>query len=197
VKSPSMVTPLGIALSIGLALAWPSVNRIGSHITQAETGAFEARRAVSRRGDVTANRADPNSSLARLPYKIGDTNAMPFASTERRRADLFLPASFNGFANRGGGDTKLYRLNPSHGATRAERNTHDATGRVGVPPSLRQSAAEDDASPSASDRRLGSLARETGGVLPGAQSVRSFPADPVRKVQPVGCPVCHSQESGD
>ena len=59
-------------------------------------------------------------------YLSTDTNAKPIVPTNKRFAENTVPASFNGFANPGAGNQKLYRVSTGHGGVMCE-GCHGAT----------------------------------------------------------------------
>ena len=59
-------------------------------------------------------------------YLSGDTNAKPIVPANKRFAENTVPASFNGFANPGAGNQKLYRVSTGHGGVMCE-GCHGAT----------------------------------------------------------------------
>ena len=67
--------------------------------------------------NVRVNNRDSNGDLdgirLRQAYRTGDGKATPIVPTNKRFAEDPVPASFNGFANPGAGNPKLYRV--SHG----------------------------------------------------------------------------------
>lgn len=62
----------------------------------------------------------------RQAYLSGDTKATPIVPTNKRFAEPAVPASFNGFANPGAGNPKLYRVSTGHGGVFCE-GCHGAT----------------------------------------------------------------------
>jgi hypothetical protein len=65
-------------------------------------------------GDVIVNTADifgnPDGLRLRRAYRSGDPKATPIVPSNKRFAEDPVPASFNGFANPGAGNPKLYRV---------------------------------------------------------------------------------------
>ncbi len=62
----------------------------------------------------------------RQAYLSGDAKATPIVPTNKRFAEPAIPASFNGFANPGAGNPKLYRVSTGHGGVFCEA-CHGAT----------------------------------------------------------------------
>ncbi len=62
----------------------------------------------------------------RQAYLSGDTKATPIVPSNKRFAEPAVPASFNGFANPGAGNPKLYRVSTGHGGVFCE-GCHGAT----------------------------------------------------------------------
>jgi hypothetical protein len=91
-------------------------------------------------GDATSNLAGSTGALAngydtngvadgiRLirAYLSTDTNAKPIVPANKRFAENTVPSSFNGFANPGVGNPKLYRVSTGHGGVMCE-GCHGAT----------------------------------------------------------------------
>ena len=69
-----------------------------------------------------------NADCIRLirAYLDTDANAKPIVPTNKRFAENTIPASFNGFANPGAGNQKLYRVSTGHGGVMCE-GCHGAT----------------------------------------------------------------------
>ncbi len=59
-------------------------------------------------------------------YLATDANAKPIVPANKRFAENTVPASFNGFANPGAGNQKLYRVSTGHGGVMCE-GCHGAT----------------------------------------------------------------------
>jgi hypothetical protein len=72
----------------------------------------------------TAGNAD--GIRLRQAFKTGDPKATPIVPTNKRFAEPVVPASFNGFANPGAGNPKLYRVSSGHGGVMCE-GCHGAT----------------------------------------------------------------------
>ena len=62
----------------------------------------------------------------RQAFKTGDAKAMPIVPVNKRFAEPAVPATFNGFANPGTGNPKLYRMSSGHGGVMCE-GCHGAT----------------------------------------------------------------------
>jgi hypothetical protein len=62
----------------------------------------------------------------RQAWKTGDAKATPIVPTNKRFAEPAVPASFNGFANPGAGNPRLYRASTGHGGVMCE-GCHGAT----------------------------------------------------------------------
>jgi PKD repeat protein len=62
----------------------------------------------------------------RRAYLTGDVKATPIVPSNKRFAEPAVPASFNGFANPGAGNPKLYRVSTGHGGVFCE-GCHGAT----------------------------------------------------------------------
>ncbi|WP_295430584.1 Ig-like domain-containing protein [uncultured Thiodictyon sp.] len=62
----------------------------------------------------------------RQAFKTGDAKATPIVPTYKRFAEPAVPASFNGFANPGANNPKLYRMSSGHGGVMCE-GCHGAT----------------------------------------------------------------------
>lgn len=62
----------------------------------------------------------------RQAYLSGDAKATPIVPENKRFAEPSIPASFNGFANPGAGNPKLYRVSTGHGGVFCEA-CHGAT----------------------------------------------------------------------
>ncbi len=91
-------------------------------------------------GDARSNLASSNGVIKNLTdvygntdnirliqaYKTGDAKATPIVPTNKRFAEPGIPASFNGFANPGAGNPKLYRVSTGHGGLMCE-GCHGAT----------------------------------------------------------------------
>jgi hypothetical protein len=72
-----------------------------------------------------ANLKRDNIRLLRA-YRSTDAKATPIVPTNKRFAEPVVPASFNGFANPGAGNPKLYRVSTGHGGVMCE-GCHGAT----------------------------------------------------------------------
>jgi hypothetical protein len=59
-------------------------------------------------------------------YRTGDAKATPIVPANKRFAEPVVPASFNGFANPGAGNPRLYRVSTGHGGVMCE-GCHGAT----------------------------------------------------------------------
>jgi hypothetical protein len=81
-------------------------------------------------GNVIVNTADTNGNTdgirLRQAWRIGDDKATPIVPGNKRFAEPAVPASFNGFANPGAGNHKLYRVSTGHGGVMCE-GCHGAT----------------------------------------------------------------------
>ncbi|MCG6861098.1 MAG: PKD domain-containing protein [Chromatiaceae bacterium] len=81
-------------------------------------------------GDGIANIKDTygNTDGIRLrqAFRVGDGKATPIVPTNKRFAEPSVPASFNGFANPGAGNPRLYRISTGHGGVMCE-GCHGAT----------------------------------------------------------------------
>ncbi len=91
-------------------------------------------------GDAVNNLADTANTLTntvdtngntdgirlRQAFLTGDAKATPIVPTNKRFAEPAVPASFNGFANPGAGNPKLYRVSTGHGGVMCE-GCHGAT----------------------------------------------------------------------
>lgn len=62
----------------------------------------------------------------RQAFKTGEAKATPIVPANKRFAEPLIPASFNGFANPGAGNPKLYRVSNGHGGVMCE-GCHGAT----------------------------------------------------------------------
>ncbi|KHF24801.1 PKD domain-containing protein [Solemya velum gill symbiont] len=62
----------------------------------------------------------------RQAFLTGDVRATPIVPTNKRFAEPAIPADFNGFANPGAGNPKLYRVSTGHGGVMCE-GCHGAT----------------------------------------------------------------------
>jgi hypothetical protein len=76
------------------------------------------------------NRADTNGNpdgiRLRRAWRSGDNKATPIVPVNKRFAEPAVPATFNGFANPGAGNPKLYRVSSGHGGVMCE-GCHGAT----------------------------------------------------------------------
>jgi hypothetical protein len=76
------------------------------------------------------NKVDTNGNTdgirLRQAWKTGDAKATPIVPTNKRFAEPAVPASFNGFANPGAGNPRLYRVSTGHGGVMCE-GCHGAT----------------------------------------------------------------------
>lgn len=74
--------------------------------------------------NVVANLIDSNGVKdglrLRQAFHNGDGNAKPIVPTNKRFAEPVVPATFNGFANPGAGNPKLYRMSTGHGGVMCE-----------------------------------------------------------------------------
>ena len=91
-------------------------------------------------GDASSNLAGTSGTLVntvdtngntdgirlRQAWKTGDAKATPIVPTNKRFAEPAVPASFNGFANPGAGNPRLYRVSTGHGGVMCE-GCHGAT----------------------------------------------------------------------
>ncbi len=82
------------------------------------------------RRDYVVNTTDTHGNTdgirLRQAYRTGDAKATPIVPTNKRFAEPAVPASFNGFANPGAGNPKLYRVSTGHGGVFCE-GCHGAT----------------------------------------------------------------------
>jgi hypothetical protein len=62
----------------------------------------------------------------RQAWNTGDAKATPIVPTNKRFAEPAVPASYNGFANPGAGNPRLYRVSTGHGGVMCE-GCHGAT----------------------------------------------------------------------
>jgi hypothetical protein len=62
----------------------------------------------------------------RQAWKTGDAKATPIVPTNKRFAEPAVPAFYNGFANPGAGNPRLYRVSTGHGGVMCE-GCHGAT----------------------------------------------------------------------
>ncbi len=80
--------------------------------------------------NVRVNTRDSNGRLdglrLRQAFRNGDAKATPIVPTNKRFAEPVVPASFNGFANPGAGNPRLYRVSNGHGGVMCE-GCHGAT----------------------------------------------------------------------
>jgi hypothetical protein len=91
-------------------------------------------------GDATSNLANATGVIKNLKdtygnadnirllqaWKKGDAKATPIVPSNKRFAEPIIPASFNGFANPGAGNPKLYRVSSGHEGVMCE-GCHGAT----------------------------------------------------------------------
>jgi hypothetical protein len=69
---------------------------------------------------------NPDGIRLRQAFRSGDAKATPIVPANKRFAEPVVAASFNGFANPGAGNPKLYRLSTGHGGVMCE-GCHGAT----------------------------------------------------------------------
>jgi len=76
------------------------------------------------------NKVDTNGNTdgirLRQAWKTGDARATPIVPTNKRFAEPAVASSFNGFANPGAGNPRLYRVSTGHGGVMCE-GCHGAT----------------------------------------------------------------------
>jgi hypothetical protein len=76
--------------------------------------------------NTTDTAGNPDGIRLRQAWRVGDAKATPIVPTNKRFAEPAVPASFNGFANPGAGNPKLYRVSTGHGGVMCE-GCHGAT----------------------------------------------------------------------
>ncbi len=90
----------------------------------------DARSSLAGTANTLVNNTDSHGNTdgirLRQAYRIGDAKATPIVPTNKRFAEPAVPASFNGFANPGAGNPKLYRVSTGHGGVFCE-GCHGAT----------------------------------------------------------------------
>ena len=76
--------------------------------------------------NLTDTNGNSDGIRLRQAYRTGDVKATPIVPGNKRFAEPAVPASFNGFANPGAGNPKLYRVSTGHGGVMCE-GCHGAT----------------------------------------------------------------------
>jgi hypothetical protein len=107
-----------------LRVPWANEPGCGSCHTGTATDNLASSTGVVRNGYDT-NGIKDGIRLIRA-YRSTDANAKPIVPTNKRFAENTVPVSFNGFANPGAGNPKLYRVSTGHGGVMCE-GCHGAT----------------------------------------------------------------------
>ena len=103
---------------------WANEPGCGSCHTGDATSNMAATAGATKNGYDTNGNAD-GIRLIRA-YLSSDANAKPIVPANKRFAENTVPASYNGFANPGAGNQKLYRVSTGHGGVMCE-GCHGAT----------------------------------------------------------------------
>jgi len=120
----SAAKPFPAGADLTKRVPWANEPGCGSCHTGDAVSNMASTTGATKNGFDTNGNAD-NIRLIRA-YLSTDANAKPIVPANKRFAENTVPASFNGFANPGAGNQKLYRVSTGHGGVMCE-GCHGAT----------------------------------------------------------------------
>ncbi len=120
----SAATPFPAGADLTKRVPWANEPGCGSCHTGDAVSNMASATGATKNGYDTNGNAD-GIRLIRA-YLDTDANAKPIVPANKRFAENTVPASFNGFANPGAGNQKLYRVSTGHGGVMCE-GCHGAT----------------------------------------------------------------------